>query len=354
MLLLLLSSVFFVATAEEWLAGDFESFLAASSPQAVSPQGLVIVRRWSMVEFEESDEVMDRFVLTRFDDDDFRASGADFECPCGEDVMNLCSPDVSTTDDFASVYEKRLCLARLRGSVSAACTNHLAEAPTVVEYCYEDIEKNCADVEPGENRIHACLASAQTLTAPCADYVRTVLSSSYYEEEEEPEIIVDEPSFDLTIDSIIQASFSMMQSFFQDDDSLFQYNFYPPSTRNQQETIDFFPPVDAESRAQFVRDEPFLVDQKPEEAVQVEEVEDDETTRSEEEEEETQPVKEHAACLSKILRQFVICLFLASSAVAAFTLVSYARRQCEEKRQRDEFKQKFAPLLVESNNNNNN
>lgn len=147
------SSWFFILTLSTGLASmldELETMLAVADK--VMPQGLIIVRTL---------------------DDDAEFVQRDLECPCGRDVLRLC--DIHATDDYTTVYEKRLCLARNADKVTDMCKAHLAQSPTVVEYCASDIDFYCPNVAPGDNRVHTCLAQNELLPE-CAMYVASVAS----------------------------------------------------------------------------------------------------------------------------------------------------------------------------------
>lgn len=322
---------------------DVESLLTPPS-DVVSPQGLFIIRRSSVTSTNGQTLVLEesydksvipgwislfgfqgfasllavqggsqnnedsKFVLTRYDDDTPHEESAarDFECPCGRDVANLCEPRAPSYDDFsdfATVYEKRLCLARQRARVSPACAQHLADAPTVVEYCYNDIERSCADVKPGDNRVHACLVKADVLDSVCADYVRAVIQQGGDNDDEDD---------DTNVKSILQASFALLRSFLEDDDKLLDASLNPPSGRPTTQHVSADEDVNQNTTA------------------------------------ESKARPNHASRLSRILRIVVYTLLLFITAISLYTLAAYAYRKISERRQRLQFKQKFAPLLVES------
>lgn len=157
------------------LLDELETMLAVADK--VAPQGLIILRTL--------DTYDDPVLVQR-----------DFECPCGRDVLRLC--DVHGNDDYTSVYEKRLCLARNAMEVTPMCMAHLLGSPTVVEYCASDIDFYCPNVDPGENRVHTCLAKNELLPE-CAMYIASVAPPAFVvktvviEEEEDTTPDEEEP-----------------------------------------------------------------------------------------------------------------------------------------------------------------
>mmetsp|Transcript_8155 Transcript_8155/g.25146 ORF Transcript_8155/g.25146 Transcript_8155/m.25146 type:complete len:359 (-) Transcript_8155:246-1322(-) len=331
-------------------SSDLESLLMPAS-EVVSPQGLIIVRRSTITQsegatvsldmeenlsvFDEEDGMLgvlsspsqllgtavsmlssmlsaapqpERLVATRYDDDGSHADSAarDFECPCGRDVAALCEPSERAADDyseFATVYEKRLCLARNRAEVSPSCSQHLAEAPTVVEYCYEDIERFCADVSPGDNRVHACLSAADDLEPVCSDYLDTVA-----------------PPKDDDWGSIIETSFDIFRNFFEDDQpAIFQARLEPPLEEVEEEE---------EERAASSYEDEALPDQE-------------EPSRSHHH-------HHHHKATLKLIRLLVLASASLATLVLLFSLLAHLRRKRKEHREKLDFKQKFAPLLVEA------
>mmetsp|Transcript_10902 Transcript_10902/g.32536 ORF Transcript_10902/g.32536 Transcript_10902/m.32536 type:complete len:433 (+) Transcript_10902:234-1532(+) len=193
---------------------DFEDVLQIPASQ-VSPQGLVIVQRQTQT-FTSSSPLGDlvqtffggfrpapqEFLVSRYDDDASEETH-DFGCPCGADVQKLCPGNEG--DDLASVFETRLCLARAKDLLSDACFEHLAEAPTVVEYCADDIARGCRGVAPGGNRVHACLAAQEALSGPCGRYVASVGPAVGAK-------LPDEASA-LAASDLVRSAFSLMDAF---------------------------------------------------------------------------------------------------------------------------------------------
>lgn len=181
-------------------SSDVENLLGASA-KFVSVPDLIIVRRTtytaespfggffsSMLPADDVPMTRGFFEVTRYDDDadDFADDFADatdyFECPCSSDVAEYCSSDafLEGEEDYATVYSKRLCLQKHVTQLTLTCLAHLESAPTVVEYCSEDILQNCAEVDPGENRVHTCLNAVETNTEPCAEYLESAFSEVDY------------------------------------------------------------------------------------------------------------------------------------------------------------------------------
>mmetsp|Transcript_6594 Transcript_6594/g.17224 ORF Transcript_6594/g.17224 Transcript_6594/m.17224 type:complete len:349 (+) Transcript_6594:34-1080(+) len=342
----LLLSCLAAAAAQDW--GDVESFLAPPS-DVVSPQGLIIIRRSTWVSTVDEDEEVTTgggnllwsllslvtqpdLVLSRYDDDDVShedSAAQDFECPCGKDVSELCQATAAVDDygDFATVYDKRLCLARQRGRISRACAAHLAEAPTVVEYCYDDIERSCGDVKPGQNRVHDCLAQATTLYSPCVNYLRSVVDKR------------DDPVTN-QFDDIIKASFDLVKTLLDDDD-----RFLGPDSA-------FLAPSEQHVHQQHLLAPPVVPDEEVEEVDSdgVEVVEDDvdvdvakETTTTTQQQQTTK-----AKALARALRLGVAALGALAAFVGLLTLLRFAARKANERQAKIAFQRKFAPLLVEA------
>ena len=156
---------------------DFEEGLGAES-DLVSVTGLVIIQRTTTI-VEAPAGLLDvlfgvgagapALTISQYDDDgayyddalydDADDARHDFECPCGADVDALCDTEVAGDDYYASVFEKRLCLARNRGDLSEGCGAHLAANPTVVEYCARDVLATRSILERAKHLSHHMVRS---------------------------------------------------------------------------------------------------------------------------------------------------------------------------------------------------
>lgn len=345
---------------------DFEFLLDApfGGPlQSLSPQGLVIIRQETQT-FEAPEgllgqllaQVLGRpstysFVATEYDDD--AEETHDFGCPCGQDVARLC-PD-SAGDDLASVFETRLCLARARDYLSDACFEHLSEAPTVVEYCADDIAARCPGVAPGGNRVHSCLAAQPSLSGQCGAYVASVGTS--------PRAPAPAAAYQGDAPALVASAFKLLDAFAgraaaADDEALGAGPFDAPMEALLQEQT---PPPRAFLRQQpapataFARKAAPAPEQMEQMEVDAEWVELEEAMaeRAEEAEEaaaEEELAEEEQDERAQALANLLLALCFLAIGMSTFVLsyvVAYGLRKRREQAAVQEFKAKFAPLLNE-------
>ena len=379
--------------------GDVEALLAStpSEAQMVAPQGLIIIQRTTTTTTSSSAEAQtipamlnalfqspffadgeSNWVASRYDDDDdasffypgkndFSLSfegGEEDSCPCGTEVTTLCPVTVEPDDDFgamATVYDKRLCLARAGDLVSQRCSAHLARAPTVVEYCATDIDQYCASVRPGQNRVHECLKRS-LLSDTCSEYLNSFEENlSFFSEEEE--------SYDLTavLETMVQTSFDLFKKTL---DTAF-VSWQTADILEADESIDFlqdelyFKPVVqqepchhedvlpmeqleapvlpmANKEAAPVAGEKKQVSSLIQNVVAPEEAQpkkEEEVPKEEEEEE-----KRSFLCYLRFMTLVVLALAMVCS---LYTFVSYGCRLRQQRKEHQEFIVKFKPLLLE-------
>ena len=343
------------APAPDFEMDDMETLLSmAAAASSVSPTGLVIVRRSTtyyggggLPSILGGGGGGPAFVVSRYDDDaggDALGAGGDdghnFECPCGGDVAAFCG-EPAGDDDYQTIFEKRLCLAEHRGLLSPGCAEHLDSAPTVVEYCFEDIVAECRGVSPGENRVHACLREQPTLDGVCAAYVASVVpAKAPTPPGASSEALVDDAG-DRTFESLVASSLDLLASLF--DSPLFADDAYaddaaPPAPAAPKRVPDDhkkpFPSALALARG----------DRRPEEAraaAPVEEivVEDEEAVVDVVEPRTTD-------VLGVVLLGSAAVVLLVALWVLTY-VIHYTLRKRREREAIDEFKSKFAPLLAE-------
>jgi len=333
---------------------DFEFLLDAPfGGQSLSPQGLVIIRQETRT-FEAPGGLLGQllaqvlpqarpssFVVTEYDDD--AEETHDFGCPCGQDVARLC-PDAAG-DDLASVFETRLCLARARDYLSDACFEHLSEAPTVVEYCADDIAARCRGVAPGGNRVHSCLAAQPSLGGQCGAYVASVGASP-----RAPAPRGDAPA-------LVASAFELLDAFAgraaaADDEALAGSSDAPmealpdarafPRTRTR-------PPAAAFARPAFAREAAAAQEQTKVDAEWVE-LEEAMAERAEEAAAEEEHAEEERDERAQQLVNLLLALCFLAIGLSTFVLsyvVAYGLRKRREQAAVQEFKAKFAPLLNE-------
>jgi len=183
------------AARQPMLTTDDVERLLAEEHLPVAPKGLVIVER-TEYQVEDPGGSVGAVLRQNFFEPQpvyqpryysYSDDGPIGLCPCGEDVDRYCS----RTDKFTyifhqyvfaslyypypfSVFETRLCLGDHFDQLSEQCTAHLADTPTVVEYCREEIIETCRNVQPGENRVHECLLARPTVGDACASYLATL------------------------------------------------------------------------------------------------------------------------------------------------------------------------------------
>lgn len=84
-------------------------------------------------------------------------------CPaqaCKDDLDALCSDAASAFDEFDYLrrsFANQMCLLGHQDAASPQCIDSLNHDHNIVATCYDDIISYCADVEPGESRVHQCL-----------------------------------------------------------------------------------------------------------------------------------------------------------------------------------------------------
>jgi hypothetical protein len=69
----------------------------------------------------------------------------------------------------------RMCLKANRDLIGSQCSNYMEKVnPSVIEYCYDTVQKYCKTVESGESRIHQCIldreAKGDKLSADCVKF----------------------------------------------------------------------------------------------------------------------------------------------------------------------------------------
>ncbi len=87
--------------------------------------------------------------------------------PCTEDISNICG--MAFPESYQSVYDARMCL-RSSLETSLSCRDYLENvSPSIIEPCYNEITRNCKNVNPGNNRMHECLSKySESLTKECS------------------------------------------------------------------------------------------------------------------------------------------------------------------------------------------
>ena len=76
--------------------------------------------------------------------------------PCAEELAQICGTRAPAS--YQEVFDARVCLWANRDLLSDACLFHVVRgSPSVVEPCFEAIQRHCKDVRPGDNRVHRCL-----------------------------------------------------------------------------------------------------------------------------------------------------------------------------------------------------
>lgn len=306
---------------------DLEALLSlAAEASSVSPTGLVIVRRTTFTIDAPA------FVVSRYDDDD-RAPGDDsphdFECPCGADVDRLCGNE-QADDFYLSIFQKRLCLSGNRDFLSPACAAHLEEAPTVVEYCYDDVVDGCAGVQPGENRVHACLAGRATLGEACAAYVDSVAPP--------PPPAVDDAA--RAFERLVASSLDMLSAVFESP--LFGDDDVPPPPPPAGGASPLPKAPRAAPKAAAPRPAAYENAAAAERAAAAAEAEDEAWAAELAEEEEERSVA------AVVLLAAAVVGLLAALWVLAY-VAHYSLRRRQERAAVAEFKSKFAPLLPREN-----
>jgi len=88
------------------------------------------------------------------------------ECPCARAIHDHCADLVRSQ---ASFFDVARCLSHHADDLPKPCGDKLRH--TVAGACSADLDRFCADVRPGGNRIHLCLANhAKELSDSCIAY----------------------------------------------------------------------------------------------------------------------------------------------------------------------------------------
>lgn len=87
-------------------------------------------------------------------------------CPCAKPAHDMCGKVIERGGNMLDVAH---CLRKQGDAVPAACRQRLQRS--LAGACGDDIQQFCPNVQPGQNRLHTCLAPhAKELSASCAAY----------------------------------------------------------------------------------------------------------------------------------------------------------------------------------------
>lgn len=80
---------------------------------------------------------------------------------CEPDLHHICGPEKFPTETV-DLFAARMCLRANSDAIGSSCMNYLmVENPSIVEPCFENINKFCNGVPAGDSRIHQCLTNVR-------------------------------------------------------------------------------------------------------------------------------------------------------------------------------------------------
>ena len=144
----------------------FSRFFSQDGPSFLRGGGLQGSPVWQVVSEDDKNEEADEestgehpcMHMVPADD----AESAEEEA-CARDTLTLCEEYLSTdADDVGAAFQQQLCLMRHGDELSNNCRSFMAaQDDSLVSMCHKEIDEECADVSPGNHRVHICLWSAR-------------------------------------------------------------------------------------------------------------------------------------------------------------------------------------------------